>query len=64
MEATAHPFFEQRQRQYLRGRYATKTIYDNAGNIIVSEGMQIDDKVIDEAKAKNKLIELVINNKA
>ncbi|MGI6668679.1 MAG: PRC-barrel domain-containing protein [Acetivibrionales bacterium] len=61
---SASALFEQRQRQYLRGRYATKTIYDNAGNIIVSEGMQIDDKVIDEAKAKNKLIELVINNKA
>jgi hypothetical protein len=55
--------FEQRQRQYLRGRYATKTIYDNEGNVIISEGMQIDDKVIDEAKSKNKMIELVINNR-
>ncbi|MGE5614395.1 MAG: PRC-barrel domain-containing protein [Bacillota bacterium] len=60
---SASALFEQRQRQYLRGRYATKTIYDNAGNIIISEGMQIDDRVIDEAKAKNKMIELVLNNR-
>lgn len=56
--------FEQRQRQYLKGRYATRTISDNEGNIIVDEGMQIDDLVIDEAKAKGKLIELVMNNRA
>ena len=56
--------FEQRQRQYLKGRYATKSITDNIGNIIIGEGMQIDDSVIDEAKSKGKLIELVMNNRA
>lgn len=56
--------FEQRQRQYLKGRSSTKTITDNLGNIIVAEGMLIDDNAIDEAKAKGKLIELVMNNKA
>lgn len=56
--------FEQRQRQYLKGRYATRSIIDNMGNIIIDEGMQIDDAVIDEAKAKGKLIELVMNNRA
>jgi uncharacterized protein YrrD len=56
--------FEQRQRQYLRGRTATKSIFDNEGNIIIHEGMQIDDAIIDEAKSKGKLIELVMNNKA
>jgi uncharacterized protein YrrD len=56
--------FEQRQRQYLKGRRATKTIADSSGNIIISDGMLIDDQVIDEAKLKGKLIELVMNNKA
>lgn len=56
--------FEQRQRQYLKGRRATKTIADNSGNVIISEGMLIDDQVIDEAKQKGKLIELVMNNRA
>lgn len=56
--------FEQRQRQYLKGRYATRTITDSFGNVIISEGMQIDDAVIDEAKAKDKLVELVMNNRA
>ena len=56
--------FEQRQRQYLKGRYATRTITDNMGNVIIGEGMQIDDAVIDEAKAKGKMIELVMNNRA
>lgn len=56
--------FEQRQRQYLKGRYATKTITDSMGSIIIDEGMQINDTVIDEAKSKGKLIELVMNNRA
>lgn len=56
--------FEQRQRQYLNGRYATRTISDNMGNIIVAEGTQINDTIIDEAKSKGKLVELVMNNRA
>lgn len=60
----ASVLFEQRQRQYLKGRYATRTITDNMGNVIISEGMVIDDSVIDEAKSKDKLIELVMNNKS
>jgi uncharacterized protein YrrD len=60
----ASVLFEQRQRQYLKGRYATKTVSDNMGNIIINEGMEIDDAVIDEAKSKGKLIELVMNNRA
>lgn len=60
----ASALFEQRQRQYLKGRYATRTIVDSFGNVIISEGMQIDDTVIDEAKAKDKLVELVMNNRA
>ncbi len=56
--------FEQRQRQYLNGRYATRTISDNMGNIIVAEGTQINDAIIDEAKSKGKLVELVMNNRA
>ncbi len=61
---SASVLFEQRQRQYLKGRRATKTIADSSGNIIISEGMLIDDMVIDEAKLKGKLIELVMNNRA
>ena len=56
--------FEQRQRQYLNGRYATRNISDNMGNIIVAEGTQINDTIIDEAKSKGKLVELVMNNRA
>lgn len=60
----ASVLFEQRQRQYLKGRYATKTITDSEGNVIIYEGMQIDDAVIDEAKRKGRLVELVMNNRA
>ena len=60
----ASVLFEQRQRQYLKGRYATRTITDNMGNVIIGDGMVIDDSVIDEAKSKDKLIELVMNNKS
>ncbi len=56
--------FEQRQRQYLRGRFATKSISDGMGNLIIAEGAEIDDAVIDNAKSRGKLIELVMNNRA
>jgi len=55
--------FEQKQRQYLKGRKASKTITDGFGNVIISEGMVITDEIIDEAKNKGKLIELIMNNK-
>lgn len=64
VENTAANLFEQKQRQYLNGRKATKTITDNSGNVIINEGMVINDEIIDIAKANGKLIELVMNNKA
>jgi uncharacterized protein YrrD len=63
-EASAASLFEQRQKQYLNGRRATKTVTDPAGNIIIGEGMLINEAVIEEAKQNGKLIELVMNNKA
>lgn len=63
-DGSAAILFEQKQRQYLMGRKATKTITDSNGNIIISEGTVIDGKIIDEAKDKGKLIELVMNNRA
>lgn len=63
-ESNAAGLFEQRQRQYLNGRKAAKTIVDNYGNTIIAEGEVISDDIIDDAKRKGKLIELVMNNKA
>lgn len=63
-EGGAGNLFEQRQRQYLKGRRVTKTITDNSGSVIISEGSVITDDVIDAAKTYGKLIELVMNNKA
>ena len=63
-EINAASLFEQRQKQYLNGRRSTKTISDNSGNVIVSEGMVINHEIIDIAKNAGKLIELVMNNKA
>ena len=63
-ENNAASLFEQRQRQYLSGRRATKTIADNAGNVLINEGMLISDEAIDAAKLSGKLIELIMNNKA
>ncbi len=61
---SAADLFEQRQRQYLVGRKASKTISDNSGEVIVREGMIINNEIIDEAKSKGKLVELVMNNRA
>lgn len=60
----AAALFEQKQRQYLKNRYATKTIADSNGNIVVNEGEKITDEIIDAAKLSGKLIELVMNNRA
>lgn len=60
----AAALFEQKQRQYLKNRYATKTIADNNGTIVVNEGEKITDEIIDAAKLCGKLIELVMNNRA
>lgn len=62
--SSAASLFEQKQRQYLNGRRVTKTITDDSGNVIIHEGAVITDNVIDEAKVKGKLIELVMNNRA
>lgn len=63
-QSGAASLFEQRQKQYLNGRKATKTITSNSGTVIISEGSTITDDVIEFAKENGKLIELVMNNKA
>ncbi len=63
-EGGAASLFEQRQRQYLKGRHATKTITDASGNVLVEDGTVITDEIIDAVKASGKMIELVMNNKA
>jgi uncharacterized protein YrrD len=61
---SAHSLFEQRQKQYLNGRKATKTIFDSFGGIIINDGDLINNDIIDLAKQNGKLIELVMNNRA
>ncbi len=63
-EGGAASLFEQRQRQYLKGRRATKTITDASGNVLVEDGTVITDDIIDAVKGSGKMIELVMNNKA
>lgn len=63
-QSSASSLFEQRQKQYLNGRKATKTIASNSGAVIISEGSIITDDVIEIAKENGKLIELVMNNKS
>lgn len=63
-KSTAAELFEERQRNYLRGRKATKNISDNQGLIIIRAGETITDAVMDRAKGCGKLIELVMNNEA
>lgn len=55
--------FYQRQKQYLKGRKVTKTIYDEFGNILIDEGNIINDKQIDCIKSRGKLMELIMNNR-
>jgi uncharacterized protein YrrD len=61
---TAAGLFEERQRNYLRGRKATKNITDHQGMFIIRAGEVITDQTMDRAKDCGKLIELVMNNEA
>ncbi|NLN66269.1 MAG: hypothetical protein GX144_12860 [Clostridiaceae bacterium] len=63
-KSTAAELFEERQRNYLKGRKATKNIADNQGMIFIRAGETITDSVLDRAKSSGKLIELVKNNEA
>lgn len=54
---------ELKHREYLKGKIATKTIYDSDGNTLIEENSIIDDVVFDIAKTNGKVIELVMNNR-
>ena len=53
--------FEEKQRQFLIGRRAKKTILDNSGNVLVEEGQAITREILDKVTDKNKIIEITIN---
>ncbi len=54
---------ELKHREYLKGKIATKTIYDSDGNALIEENSVIDDVAFDIAKTNGKVIELVMNNR-
>ena len=56
--------FEARQKQYLIGRKATKTILDNQGDVLIEAGSKITSSTVDSAKAAGKMVQLVLNNRA
>ena len=56
--------FEERQKRYLLGRRVTKTILDRRGEVIVEEGSEITDAIIENAKKEGKMVQLVMNNRA
>lgn len=58
---SASELFEQRQRQYLIGKKVSKPIYDASGGFIANTGEIITDQLIQTAKEKGRLIELVMN---
>jgi uncharacterized protein YrrD len=63
-KSTAAELFEERQRHYLKGRKATKSITDHQGSIIIRAGEVITDQALDRVKRCGRLIELVMNNEA
>lgn len=64
LQSSAASLFEQRQKEYLSGRKATKTITTSSGTVIINQGATITDEVIELSKKNGKLIELIMNNEA
>lgn len=54
-------FYEQREIEYSRGKLAGHDVLDDEGNVIVTEGEIITDDIIEEAKKKGKLHELMLS---
>ncbi|QNU68018.1 PRC-barrel domain-containing protein [Ruminiclostridium herbifermentans] len=54
---------EMKHKEYLNGKIATKTIYDDDGSVLIEENTVIDDEIFEIAKAYGKVIELVMNNR-
>ncbi|MEN2774689.1 PRC-barrel domain-containing protein [Acetivibrio clariflavus] len=63
-KSSAAHLFEQRQKEYLNGRKATKTIISSSGTVIIRQGEIITDEVIELSRQNGKLIELIMNNEA
>lgn len=56
--------FEQKQKEFLMGRKATKVIKDKSGNVILNHGDVINEEAVEKAKEDGKLIEIIMNNRA
>ncbi|HOQ00174.1 MAG TPA: PRC-barrel domain-containing protein [Acetivibrio clariflavus] len=63
-KSNAAYLFEQRQKEYLKGRKATKTIISGSGTVIIRQGEIITDEIIELSRQNGKLIELIMNNEA
>ena len=63
-EDSAAALFEQRQRRFLVGRRASKSVLDDEGRLLVKVNQEITDEVFDQLKAHGRLIELTMNSKA
>lgn len=53
--------FEERQKQFLMGRKATKRIVTEKGEILIDEGEAVTSDIFDKIRENGKLIELTMN---
>lgn len=60
-QAAADKATEERHRRFLLGKKATRTIKMDNGIVIVEEGQDITEEVLQKAKLANKFIELSMN---
>lgn len=60
----ASKVFEEKQREFLLGRKASKSIISDSGQVLIDEGQLITEEAIDRIKAEGKIIELTMNTKS
>jgi uncharacterized protein YrrD len=60
---TMNDLMEKKHREFLNGKKVAKTIYDDEGKVLIEMDTLIDDDVFELAKAYDKVVELVMNNK-
>lgn len=60
-QPSAAELFEARQRQYILGKKASRTIIAENGSVIINEGDVITEEVIEMAKATGRFTELTMN---
>ena len=57
----ASQLFEEKQRRYLLGKRVNRRITANDGSIIIDQGNEVTEEILQRVREEDKMIELTMN---